>query len=253
MFPAERRRQIAHHVNEKGSISIVELSQLFNVSEMTIHRDLTTLDNMGLLRKTRGGAVSSGRHLAPTDYQSRLLSHKEQKDAIGRKAVDFIKNGDTIFLGPGTTCLSIASHCYGFTELTVYTNGPLIILELAKIPGVAVYSTGGMLSKNTMAYVGPAAENMISMIRPDKCFLGANGFTIEDGVTDPLPLESSIKRKMVEVSQEVYLVATPDKFGRVAQHVSFPLEAIDVVIMHHDTPEEYCQALAAKDVRCVFA
>jgi DeoR/GlpR family transcriptional regulator of sugar metabolism len=253
MFPADRRRQIAHYVNEHGSTSITELSAMFNVSEMTIHRDLKTLDQTGLLRKTRGGALAPEPYLVLADYQSRLKSYEKEKEAIGCRALEFIQNGDTILLGPGTTCLSIARQCYGFNDLTVITNGPLIILELAKIPGITVHSTGGLLSKTVMAYVGPVAEKYLSTIRPDKCFIGANGITLEDGITDPLPFEASIKRKMVEVAQEVYLVATPDKFGHVSQHVSFPLEAVDVIIMHKDTPDEYCQGLESKAIRCVFA
>ncbi len=253
MFPAERRRQIAQRVSEQGSLSITELSRVFNVSEMTIHRDLDALENMGLLQKTRGGALVSDQHMVPLDYRLRLKSHQEEKDVIGRCAATFIKDGDTILLDAGTTSLSVARYCRNFTNLTVFTNGPLIILELAKIPGVEIYCTGGLLSKRTMAYVGPDAERVISKIRPDKCFIGANGFTIQEGVTDPLPLESSIKRKMVEVSQEVYLVVTPDKFGHVAQHISAPLEAIDIIILNKDTPEHYFQELAARDIRCVVA
>jgi DeoR family fructose operon transcriptional repressor len=251
MFPAERRRQIAQFVREQGSISIATLSQVFNVSDMTIHRDLSALEDMGLIRKTRGGALPSEQYLVPVDYRVRLQSNPEEKDAIGRKAAEFIRDGDTIILDPGTTCLSIARNLRAFSHLKVITNGPLIILELSQIPGVEVYSTGGILSKETMAYVGPQAEAVISGVRPNKCFIGANGFTIHDGVTDPLPMEASIKKKIVEVSNEVYLVVTPDKFGRVAPYVSAPLEAIDVIIMNKSTPEEYCKQLASKDIRCV--
>ena len=253
MFPAERRRKIAQFVNEQGGMSIPALSEVFKVSEMTIHRDLSVLEEMGLLRKTWGGALKSEHHLLPVDYQARLLSYQEEKDAIGREAAKSVKDGETIFLDAGTTSLSVAKHLQGFNHLIVYTNGPLVVLELAKIPDVDIFCTGGMLSKQTMAYVGPQAENALSQLRPDKCFIGAGGFTIRDGVMDPLPLEASIKRKIVEVSQEVYLVVAPDKFGRVSQHVSAPLEAIDVVIMHKDTPEQYCSELTARNIRCIIA
>lgn len=253
MFPAERRRQIVQRVNEQGSLSIPQLSRLFNVSEMTIHRDLDALANMGLLYKTRGGALASEKQIVPFDYQQRLNSYPLEKDVIGHCAAQFIHNGDTILLEAGTTSLSVACHCRNFDNLTVYTNGPMVALELAQVQGVEVYSTGGLLSKLTMAYVGPEAERVISQIRPDKCFLGANGFTLQDGVTDPLPLEASIKRKMVEVSQEVYLVITPDKFGHVAPHVSVPVDAIDIIILHKDTPEHYFQELTDHNVRYVIA
>ncbi|MGE5223812.1 MAG: DeoR/GlpR family DNA-binding transcription regulator [Omnitrophica WOR_2 bacterium] len=198
MFPAERRRQIVQVVNEQGSLSIPQLSRLFSVSEMTIHRDLDALADMGLLHKTRGGALASEKQIVPLDYQQRLNSYPVEKDTLGRCAAQFIHDGETILLEAGTTSLSVARYCRGFDNLTVYTNGPMIALELAQVPGVEVYSTGGLLSKRTMAYVGPEAERVISQIRPDKCFLGANGFTLQEGVTDPLPLEASVKRKMVK-------------------------------------------------------
>jgi DeoR family fructose operon transcriptional repressor len=253
MFPADRRRRIAQYVREQGSISIGTLSEMFSVSDMTIHRDLAALEEMGLLRKTRGGAVPSEQYLVPVDYRARLQSYPEEKDAIGKRAVEFIRDGDTIILDPGTTCLSIARNLRGFHHLNVITSGPLIILELAQIPGIDVHSTGGILSKQTMAYVGPQAEEVLSSVRAAKCFIGANGFTVQDGVTDPLHLESSVKRKMVEVSNEVYLVVTPDKFGRVAPYISVPLGAIDVIIMHNSTPEKYTRQLASKDIRCEIA
>jgi DeoR/GlpR family transcriptional regulator of sugar metabolism len=252
IFPANRRRQIAHLITQQGSCTIADLSRRFDVSEMTIHRDLAALEEMGLLRKTRGGAVAPDQPtLVPVDYQMRLRDQPEEKDLIGAAAARFVRNGDTILIESGTTALSVARNLRGFVDLVIYTNGPLALLELAPIPGVEVYSTGGMLSKRTMSLVGPDAEATLARVRADKCFIGASGFTIEEGVTDPLPLESSVKRRIVASSQEVFLVLTPDKFGRVLPHITTPLEAIDVVITHRDLPEADCQALSARGIRCV--
>jgi DeoR family fructose operon transcriptional repressor len=250
MLPAERRRNIERIVTKQGKVTISELSQMFNVSEMTVHRDLKTLEGMGALRKTRGGALASEIGRVPTDYRKRLQSYTTEKDAIGRKAAEFIKEGDTILLGPGTTSLSVARYCGRFRNLIVYTNGPAVINELAKYPDIEVHCTGGLLDKATMAYVGPETEAAIARLRPDKCFFGAHGFTLEDGVSDPIPLAASSKRKMVEVSQEVYLVVTQDKFGNVAQQISVPLEAIDVVITNKATPKHYLDQLAERGIPC---
>jgi DeoR/GlpR family transcriptional regulator of sugar metabolism len=253
MFPAERRRKIERLVHEKGTVSISTLSEMFDVSEMTIHRDLNALEHMGALQKMRGGALASQPYTVPTEYRKRLISYQQEKDIIGRRAVEFIKDGDTIFIDPGTTGLSIAHHCRGFRNLTVYTNGPAIVSELASIEGVEVHCTGGLLAKCTMAFVGPEAERVISRLRPDKSFIGAHGFTLDNGVMEPLPLEASVKRCLVEVTQEVYLVVTAEKFGHIAQHVAAPLEAIDVVVTHDDTPPHYLKELERNGIRCVVA
>ena len=253
MFPAERRREIERLVSTEGAISIAKLSDQFGVSEMTIHRDLKLLEDLGSIEKTRGGAVASRPYIVPTEYWKRLKSNEDLKIAIGNKALEFIEEGDTIYLDPGTTSLHLARVLQGFNNLTVYTNGPAIVTELSKMSGVEVYSTGGLLSKSSMAYVGPDAERIISKIRPAKCFVGAHALTIANGVSDPFPMEASLKRMAVEVSQEVYLIVTPDKFGYVAPHISVPLEAIDIIITNDTAPEIFIKELEANKIHCVLA
>ena len=107
------------------------------------------------------------------------------------------------------------------------------------------------MAKPEMAYVGPETEQAIAGLRPDKCFIGAHGFTLEEGVCDPTPISAAFKRKMVEVSQAVYLVVTPDKFGNIAPQISVPLDAIDGVITNQNTPDMYIEGLIASCIRCV--
>jgi DeoR family fructose operon transcriptional repressor len=104
-----------------------------------------------------------------------------------------------------------------------------------------------------MAIVGPEAESDLLRIRAAKCFVGANGLTLEEGVSDPLPLEASVKRRMVEVSQEVYVVATHDKLGRVSAQLSVPLAAVDVVITDQGADAAYCARMGDLGIRCVVA
>jgi DeoR family transcriptional regulator, fructose operon transcriptional repressor len=253
MFAAERRRQIAQIVNGQGSCSISELARMFEVSEMTIHRDLSALEQLGLLRKTRGGAMAAEPYAIPLDYQGRLQSLQPEKEAIGRAAAQFIHDGDTIILEASTTSLAIVRHCRSLTNVIIYTNNPLVVIDGAQLPGAELYCSGGVLSKRTMALVGPDAERSFSGVRASKCFVGANGLSLEEGVTDPLPLEASAKRKIVEVSQEVYVVATHDKFGRVAPQVSIPLQGIDVVITDKGSDPEFLRRLTERGIRCVVA
>lgn len=250
MFAAERRRQIAQIVNAQGSSSIADLSHMFGVSEMTIHRDLATLEEAGLLRKTRGGALAAEPYAIPLDYQIRLQTLQAEKDAIGRAAAQLIQSGDTVIVEASTTSLSMVRYCRNLSNVIMYTNSPLVVIDAAQLPGVEVFCCGGLLSKRTMAIVGPEAERIVSGLRPSRCFVGASGFSLEAGVTDPLPLEASVKRKIVEVSQEVYVLATHDKFGRVSPQVSVPLADIDMVITDKGTDESFRKRLAERGIRC---
>jgi DeoR/GlpR family transcriptional regulator of sugar metabolism len=251
MFPAQRRREIAKRINENGYVSIAELCEQYRVSEMTVHRDLCSLEEMGRIKKTRGGAISRADISAPVSYRARMAVHEDLKDRIGRKAAEMIHNGETIFLDASTTCMYIAKNLQNVDRLTVYTNGPMVAIELAEKEGVEVYSISGALSKETMALVGPSAENALCALHPDKCFIGALGISLEEGVMDPYFPEASVKRVVVNVSQEVFLVATADKFNQYGPHLTAPLEMIDVIITDGGIEDRYIDAFSKTGIRCL--
>jgi DeoR/GlpR family transcriptional regulator of sugar metabolism len=252
MFPAQRRRQIAQQINEQGYVSIAKLCDQFQVSEMTIHRDLYALEELGQIKKTRGGAVSYNDLQVPVSYRARAAIHEEDKDKIGKKAAELIHDGETVYLDASTTSMYIAKNLGEYERLTVYTHGHMISTVLAEKQGVDVYSTGGMLSKDTMAFVGSYAERAIGTLRPDKCFIGAAGISLDEGVLDPFYPEASMKRVIVDASREVFLVAVSDKFDKIAPHVSVPIEMIDVIITDSSISEKYVEELGKKGIRCLL-
>lgn len=253
MFPAERRRQIALQINEQGYVSIASLCDQFHVSEMTIHRDLYALEELGQIKKTRGGAVSQNDLQVPISYRARAAIHEEDKDRIGKMAAGLIHDGETVYLDASTTSMYIAKNLGKYERLTVYTHGHMISATLAEKQGVDVYSTGGMLSKDTMAFVGSYAERAIGALRPDKCFIGAAGISLEEGVLDPYYPEASMKRVIANASREVILVAVSDKFDKIAPHVSVPVEMLDVIITDGSITEKYMEELAKRGIRYLLA
>lgn len=253
MFPAQRRREIAERINENGYVSIAELSVQFGVSEMTIHRDLYALEEIGRIKKTRGGAVSQADISVPVSFRARLAVHEDAKDRIGRKAAGLIRDGETVFLDASTTCMYIAKNLGRMERLTVYTNGPMVAIELAEKEGVEVYCISGLLSKETMALVGPQAESSLGALRPDKCFIGALGISVEEGIMDPYFPEASVKRVVMNVSQEVFLVAAADKFSQIGPHLTAPLEMIGVVITDLTARKEHTDACLKMGIRVILA
>lgn len=252
MFPAQRRRIIAQQINELGYVSISDLCDQFHVSEMTIHRDLYALEEIGQIKKTRGGAVSQKDLLVPVSYRARAVIHEEEKDKIGKKAAELIHDGETIFLDASTTSMYIAKNLNNYEKLTVYTHGHMIISALMEKQGIEVYSTGGLLSTNTLALVGTSAEKAIGILRPDRCFIGAAGISLDEGILDPSLPEASMKRAIVDASREVFLVATADKFDQIAPYITAPLEMIDVIITDNTISEKYVNELNKKGIRCLL-
>ncbi|KKC28674.1 sugar metabolism transcriptional regulator [Caldanaerobacter subterraneus subsp. pacificus DSM 12653] len=213
MFGEERRLKIAEIISKDKSISVSELSKLFNVSESTIRRDLHVLEEKGFIQRTHGGAIlKTGTHYEPAFFEKEEVE-LEAKRKIGRIAASLIEEGDTILLDSGTTTLEIARNLKNM-RLTVVTNSPLIAIELSKYEDIELIVTGGIQRWRTKALVGPIAEMVIRQFKVDKAFIGTNAISFEDGLMTPDLIEANTKKTMIEVASEVYVVADHTKFGK---------------------------------------
>ncbi|MGB9781237.1 DeoR/GlpR family DNA-binding transcription regulator [Caldanaerobacter sp.] len=213
MFGEERRLKIAEIISKDKSISVAELSKLFNVSESTIRRDLHVLEEKGFIQRTHGGAIlKTGTHYEPAFFEKEEVE-LEAKRKIGKIAASLIEEGDTILLDSGTTTLEIARNLKNM-RLTVVTNSPLIAIELSKYEDIEIIVTGGIQRWRTRALVGPIAEMVIRQFKVDKAFIGTNAISFEDGLMTPDLIEANTKKTMIEVASEVYVVADHTKFGK---------------------------------------
>ncbi|MCC7353276.1 MAG: DeoR/GlpR transcriptional regulator [Anaerolineae bacterium] len=253
MFPAERRRHIADLVKQRGTITVSELSQLFSVSEMTIHRDLAHLQELNVLEKSYGGVLAKPSLTMEPDFAGRLKTCVSEKQEIARRAAEMVEDGDCLIVDPSTTSLALAQQLRAKRNLTVFVMGPHTLMELMAAPGITILCVGGQFNARTMSLTGPEAEHFLSQIHVDKCFIGANSLSAQRGVSDPFPMEASVKRKAVEAANETFLLADHTKFGRESLIVTVPLEAIDVVVTDRKTPESYRNEIAAKGVKVVVA
>jgi DeoR/GlpR family transcriptional regulator of sugar metabolism len=172
LFAEERRQRIAELIRTQGRVVVAELAERFGVSEATIRRDLTILEQMGVLQRE-------------LQLEERVTRHLEEKIRIGQKAAELIEDGDIIILDAGTTTIHIAKAIKARRSITVVTNALNIAMELMGSPGIEVIFIGGSLRPRTAAAVGPFAEQMLSQINADKVFLATNGISLERGLTTP--------------------------------------------------------------------
>ena len=168
----ERHDQIQAIIDERGRITVQELSQHFGVSEATIRRDLEELDGFGRIRRTHGGAVKAVEAPKELPMHQRKAENPEKKARIGKAAIQFIKDGDTIFLGSGTTVIEIARNLPEDISLTVITNSLAVVNELATHAGIELIVIGGMLRQSELSMVGHVAEQAVREFRADKVFIG---------------------------------------------------------------------------------
>lgn len=229
MFFEERQQKILELLNQKSSLKVNELSLLFTVSESTIRRDLKEMEEAGLLSRTHGGAVDfSISNIEPT-YKEKEASNQDEKVVIGEIAARMIKNGDTVILDSGTTTLEIAKRIAA-KNVSIITNSIDIAAVLCHRENVNLLITGGNLRFTTRAMVGHITEEVLKNFRVDKAFIGANGISLESGITTPNLAEAKTKRAMMNVSNKVIIVADSTKFNKVCLSVIAPASEITSII-----------------------
>lgn len=226
----DRQQAITELVLSGGSVRIDEIADKFDVSRMTIHRDLDALEARGILRKTRGSvtAVSSSLFEASTDY--RIRQSVEAKESIARLALEIVEPGQAIVLDDSTTGLHLARLLPHKAPLTVITNFGRVIDELRGRPNISLISTGGEYYQLCDAFKGPLALSALSQMRTDIYFMSTPAIT--SGICyHQHPELVLIKKAMLESAAKRVLIADHTKFHRRALHAMFPVSMFDLAIV----------------------
>ncbi|MFB5661057.1 DeoR/GlpR family DNA-binding transcription regulator [Alteribacillus sp. HJP-4] len=211
----ERREHIARLLKDEGKMDIDKLTQEFNVSTMTIRRDLTQLEKEGKLLRTFGGAVLPHTDKGETPYLQKESENTAQKRMIAKKAAELIKENSTIILDSGTTTLELARCLRDKDGITIVTNDILIAAELVHTP-VQVIVTGGELQRGVGAMFGSHTQQLLSSLHVDYFFLGAHAVDRKGGVTAPTFEKAKIKQLMISAAAETWLIADASKFDTVS-------------------------------------
>ena len=182
----------------------------FSVSAPTIRKDLTILEEAGMIIRTHG-EVHMASHTSPiTPYEARSCLHPEAKAAIARRAMAEIEEGDSIILDSGTTTIEIAKLLVDRTDLTVITNSLPIATIFSNSP-VTVNVIGGLFLGRNLSTMGPDAEEFLRRIKVDKGFISSPGIRADYGLGTSHPLEASIKKSMICSSRVIYAVLDSSK------------------------------------------
>lgn len=242
MLVAERYEKIVGLVNERGSIRVTELSELCQVTEETIRRDLDRLEAAGRLRRSHGGAVSVKEQQSETPYAEREVTFADEKKRISLEAIRFILPHDRIVLDASTTAWYMAAQLPDL-PLTVVTNSMKVATELSGKPSIEVICTGGTLAPNSLSFVGPLAERALDSYHVDKAFISCKGMHLERGISESNELQARVKQKMLEIADTRFVLADASKLGfQALTHVA-EWSLIDRVITDRRMDDEAAQSL----------
>ena len=229
MLPVNRQLKIKEFLVEKGFASVEDLSNIFNVSEMTIRRDLDELHRRGLIQRVYGGAMSNDTAFFEMSVSAKTTQFTSEKERIGLAGAELVNDGDTVLIDSGTTTIEVAKNLKN-KNFTLITNALNVAIELSTSPQVEIIVVGGILLKNVQHTVGPQTDAFLKELHVDKAFIGVEGIHPEIGISVPDILDASAKRVMMSIAQQSIIVADHSKIGRKTTSRINPLNKVDLII-----------------------
>lgn len=230
MLKKERLSTILETLDSSGVITVQSIVKQLDVSDMTVRRDLDELSKQGKVIRIHGGAQSLNH------YKREELSHIEKKEihiseklAVAEAASHFINEGDSIFLGPGTT-IELIVQFISVKSLRIVTNSlPVFNLLERKSENFDTYLVGGSYRKKTGAFVGSIANEVISKLKVGKAFIGVNGID-DNSVYTANVEEGSVQSLVLDNAKEKYIVCDNHKFNKQDFYEFYYLTDIDQII-----------------------
>lgn len=242
-----RQQQILDRMALNGEVKLAELKETFDVTEMTLRRDLEKLEQKGILRRTFGGAILVGKDIALQERTGVLI---DEKMRIGLQAAKLVQPGDSIFIDGGSTTLQVAKCLRLNMNITVVTNALNIAAELQG-KQISTIVIGGILLDKTSTLVGPLASGSLSKMAFDRVFIGTTGATIRHGFSNSNIHEAEIKRIVIEQAAEVNIVMDHTKFGLNDLFSFAPLTAINRIITDRHPDQEMREAFMEASIEVI--
>ncbi len=230
MFAEERYTIILDQIKKNYSVKLTDLYDLLGASESTVRRDLTVLDERGLIKKVHGGAISTddlSLNLIERDMELKSKLFTEEKAAIAKYAASLVDDGDFVFIDAGTTTEKMIEFLPD-RNVTYVTNAFVHAKKLAQ-RGFKVFIPAGEIKITTEAIVGAECVSSLQSYNFSKSFIGTNGISVSAGITTPDRNEASVKASVIQNSQTVYILADHSKFEQIASVTFTQLGRVKII------------------------
>ena len=209
-----RREEIVALIQLNGKVKVSELSERYNVSEVSIRKDLEALEAEGQLSRIHGGAVGMNKLYVNMDLTERYKTNSAAKKAVADLVVRFIDDNDTIMMNAGSTLTYVLRALRGKKNISIVTNSLQKATEAALYPSFKVILLGGELDSKYQFTHGQDAIDQLFNYHATKCILSVDGITADSGLTLYYSNEAELARKMIECSDKLIVAADSSKLGK---------------------------------------
>lgn len=210
----DRHKRILDKLEADGYVKVNELSEEFNVSLVTIRKDLKLLEERNLLFRSHGKAIPANPYITEHHVNIKEKLHSKEKSKIAAAAAALLEKNDSIIIASGTSIIEFARHITplnGLTVLSASLNASIILAELKEIE---VMQLGGSVRSSASSVVGPMAEKMLTEFTFTKLFIGVDGIDIDFGLTTTSAMEASLNKEMLKAAHKIIVLADSSKFNK---------------------------------------
>lgn len=254
MFVTERRNKIMELLHDKQRLTVKELSEQIGVSEATLRTDLNKMEKDGLLTRTHGGAMLNQQDNLDKDKSFLAHEQKNHKEmsSIAKEAFRLIEEKQCILLDASSTALELARYLNEKPiRLTVVTSGIQTALELKDNPNITVILIGGVVTNGSTTIEGILGIELLDKLHIDILFTSANGFSVENGMTDFNLYEVELKKQMVSKAQQVVALIDHSRIGVTSSARFARTEQVDVLITNESIDPKTKQVLDNHHIQVV--
>lgn len=245
----KKENLILEYIQSNGNVLVKDISTFYGLSQPTIRRYLDKLELSGLVKRSHGSVEPIISSLM--SFQARMHYKKSFKIKIAEKAATFIKNGQTIFIGGGSSTAHILPFLVKYDKLTVITNSLYVVNILAKYKNIATISTGGILYDVDNVFVGNFSKNIIEQLYADIVFLGAEGIHPVYGISKDIRLEELTEHLMLLRSTQRVVLASSDKIMCQYPLIVAPIENIDILVTDKFISKENTDLFLTTNIKLV--
>lgn len=257
MLAEERRKLILEMISRDGKVIAKDLARKFEMSLDSIRRDLTIMEEQGLLQKTYGGAILSEPtpkvRTMPQPPAIRYGTAAPHENAISKLAASYIKENDTVFIGGAGIHYGMIKYLPTHFPYTIVTNS-LKIADLIRMKeNISSYVIGGKLrGASSSSMIDCIAMEMMRKFSLNICFLTGGGINAK-GISTSTPEAAAFAQTVASVAQTVVCLAPHEKIGHEMFMQSVPIEGIDILLTDLGAPQKTIDEMKEKKLKIKFA
>lgn len=253
----QRRERLLKLLQADGFVSVERMSERLRVSPLTVRRDLDALQADGLAERVHGGAryLPAARAMDQSEisFYTRQGAQVIEKQAIARAAVQLLKADEILVVDASTSGRYFARTVPTSLPLTIITYSACLPVELVEHPSLQVISTGGVLHRRSLCYLGEEVGRTLATYHPRRAFFGAKGVALESGCTDALLPEIQLKAALAQQVEELVILADHTKLGNIGLAGFARIDQVHTLITDAEADPAIVQAIREHGVNVVLA